>query len=62
LPEEMVDLKPYKTFLRGLQTQGRLSATSRLVQRVLDEPDQLPLTVLRAKLESWNDLVYEELG
>jgi hypothetical protein len=58
----MVDLKPYKAFLRGLQTQGRLTPTSRLVQRVLDEPDALPLTVLRAKLESWNDLAYEELS
>jgi hypothetical protein len=58
----MVDLREYKAFLRGLQTQGRLSPTCRLVQRVLDEPDQLPLAVLRAKLESWNDLVYEELG
>jgi len=62
LPEEMVDLRPYKAFLRGLQTQGRLAPTSRLVQRVLDEPDELPLVVLRAKLEGWNDLVYEELS
>jgi hypothetical protein len=58
----MVDLREYKAFLRGLQTQGKLAPTSRLLQRVLDEPDQLPLAVLRAKLESWNDLVYEELG
>ena len=58
----MVDLREYKTFLRGLQTQGKLPPTSRLLQRVLDEPDQLPLAVLRAKLESWNDLAYEELG
>jgi len=29
---------------------------------VLDEPDELPLAVLRAKLEGWNDLVYEELS
>lgn len=58
----MVDLREYKDFLRGLQTQGRLSSTSRLLQRVLEEPDKLPLSVLRAKLENWNDLAYEELS
>jgi len=58
----MVDLKPYKKFLRELQTQGRLSPNSRLLQRVLDEPDELPLAVLRAKLEGWNDLAYDELS
>jgi len=63
LPEEdMVDLREYKAFLRGLQTQGRLAPTSRLVQRVLDEPDELPRAVLRARMEGWNDLVYEELS
>jgi hypothetical protein len=60
--EEVVDLRPYKKFLRNLQTQGQLSPSSRLLQRVLDEPDELPLAVLRAKLESWNDLAYDELS
>ena len=60
--EELVDLRLYKKFLRNLQTQGQLFPTSRLLQRVLDEPDELPLAVLRAKLESWNDLAYDELS
>ena len=58
----MADLREYKAFLRGLQTQGRLSPGSRLVKNVMDTPDEIPLPVLRAKLETWNLLAYDELS
>lgn len=58
----MVDLRSYKKFLRELQTQGQLSPTSRLVQRVMETSDEVRRDVLRAKVESWNDLAHEELS